>query len=381
LWKCGLKVHESEIPVKSDVFVVGAGPAGLATAIAAAQNGLRVTIADVRRPPINKPCGEGLLPEAVSALGRLGIELNSSLGFSLEGFRFSDGTYSASAAIVRGSAFGLRRTVLHELLVARAAQVGVRFRWGARVSDFTATGARVNGELFAFDWLVGADGQNSAVRKWAKLSSFVPARKRFGFCRHFSISPWSNFVEVHWGKRCQLVVTPTRPDEVCISFFTCDPKLRIDGGLLQFPEIARRLESVVLMTPEQGTAVGLMNARRVAAGRVALVGDASCSVDGIAGHGLSLGLQEALHLGEALARGDLRYYETAHRRIARLSMRMTRLLLVMDRSSWIRSKTLRLFESKPELFSRMITMHTGKPAEAAFHAKDIVQLGWSVLRA
>ena len=240
--------------------------------------------------------------EAVSALGSLGIALNSSLGFSLEGFRFSDGTCSVSAAIMRGSAFGLRRTILHELLVARAEEVGVKFQWGARVSDFTATGARVNGELFAFDWVVGADGQNSAVRKWAKLSSPMPARKRFGFCRHFSISPWSNFVEVHWGKRCQLVVTPTRSDEVCISFFTCDPKLRIDGGLSQFPEIARRVESAVLMTPEQGTAVGLMNARRVAAGRVALVGDASCSVDGIAGHGLSLGLQEALHLGEALAR-------------------------------------------------------------------------------
>ena len=82
-----------------------------------------------------------------------------------------------------------------------------------------------------------------------------------------------------------------------------------------------------------------------------------------------------------LSRGDFRYYDTAHRRIARLSTRMTRLLLVMDRSSWIRNKTLRLFESKPELFSRMITMHTGKPADAAFDTKDVVQLGWCVLRA
>jgi len=70
--------------MKSDVLVVGAGPAGLATAIAAAAKGLRVTVADARRPPINKPCGEGLLPEAVEALRGIGIELNSSLCAVLE---------------------------------------------------------------------------------------------------------------------------------------------------------------------------------------------------------------------------------------------------------------------------------------------------------
>jgi 2-polyprenyl-6-methoxyphenol hydroxylase-like FAD-dependent oxidoreductase len=367
--------------VKSDVLVVGAGPAGLATAIAVARKGLRVTIADARRPPINKPCGEGLLPKAVEALCSLDIELNSSLGFPLEGFRFSDRTHSATAAIVRGSAFGVRRTMLHDLMVARASEVGVDFRWGARVSNFEEGGARVDGEVVHFDWLVGADGQNSSVRKWVHLASLLPGRKRFGFRKHFSISPWSRFVEVHWGERCQMVVTPTRINEVCISFFTSDPNLRIDDALPQFPEIARRLEEAVLITPEQGTTVGLMTARRVAAGRVALVGDASCSVDGIAGDGLSLGLQEALHLGEALARGDLRYYESAHHRIASLSTRLTRLLLMMDRSSWIRRKTLRLFESKPGLFSRLITIHTGMSAEAAFDAKDIVHLGWRVLRA
>ena len=51
--------------MQPDVLVVGGGPAGLASAIAAAQKGFRVTVVDSRKPPINKPCGEGLLPEAV----------------------------------------------------------------------------------------------------------------------------------------------------------------------------------------------------------------------------------------------------------------------------------------------------------------------------
>jgi hypothetical protein len=70
------------------------------------------------------------------------------------------------------------------------------------------------------------------------------------------------------------------------------------------------------------------------------------------------------YLAEALALGGLRFYEAAHRKIASLPERMTRLLLVMDRSSWIRRKTLRLFENKPELFSRIIAIHTSDPADA-----------------
>lgn len=367
--------------MKSDVLVVGAGPAGLATAIAAAARGLRVAVADARRPPINKPCGEGLLPEAVEALRGIGIELDASLGYPLEGFRFSDGLNSARAPLAHRRAFGVRRTVLHELLVGRAVEAGVNLCWGARVSDYATNRAKINGEPVTFDWLVGADGQNSSVRKWAKLSSLLPVRKRFGFRRHFSIPPWSKFVEVHWGQRCQMVATPTHASEVCVSFFTGDPSLRIDGALPQFPEMAARLDGATLVSPEQGTTVSLMSARRVTTDRVALVGDASCSVDGIAGHGLSLGLQEAHYLGEALARGDLRHYEAAHSRIAKIPLRMTRLLLAMDKSTLIRKKAIRLFASKPELFSRIISIHTGRQANAVFGAKDIVHLGWRVLRA
>ena len=368
--------------MKSDVLIVGAGPAGLATAIAAAGKGLRVTVADARRPPINKPCGEGLLPEAVEALGTLGIELNSSLGFPLEGFRFSDDSHSISAPIEHGRAFGLRRTVLHNLLVDRATQVGVQFRWGARVSNFAPAGARINGEFVHYRWLVGADGLNSSVRRWGKFNwPRISCRTRFGFRRHFAIAPWSRSVEVYWGKRFQMVVTPTHAEDVCVSFFSRDPRLRIDDGLAEFPEVARRLENTRGTTPEQGSIVGLTSSWRVASKRVALVGDASCSVDGIAGHGLSLGLQQAVALARALSLGDLRSYRSAHRKIVKMPLRMTRLLLLMDASEWIRRKALRLFETQPELFAKIISAHTSKPQDHVFNATEVFNLSWRVLRA
>jgi hypothetical protein len=104
-------------------------------------------------------------------------------------------------------------------------------------------------------------------------------------------------------------------------------------------------------------------------------------VDGIAGHGLSLGLQQAVALADALSLGDLCSYRSAHRKIVSMPLRMTRLLLLMDASSWIRRKALRLFETQPELFAKIISVHTSKPQDHAFDASEVLNLSWRVLRA
>jgi flavin-dependent dehydrogenase len=114
---------------------------------------------------------------------------------------------------------------------------------------------------------------------------------------------------------------------------------------------------------------------------VALVGDASFTVDGIAGFGLSLAFEQAIHLADALARKDLACYQTAHREISKAPWRMTRLLLLMDQSVWLRRKVLRLFDLKPALFSKMMSAHMAENAQDGLKAKDMIGLGWQVLRA
>jgi flavin-dependent dehydrogenase len=54
------------------VFVIGGGPAGLAAAIAARQRGFAVAVADGLEPPVDKACGEGLMPDTLRVLRELG---------------------------------------------------------------------------------------------------------------------------------------------------------------------------------------------------------------------------------------------------------------------------------------------------------------------
>src|SRR5205085_7227751 len=114
-----------QMPNETDVVVVGGGPAGLAAAIAARAKGFRVVVADCARPPIEKPCGEGLLPDALAGLRALGITVHDADSFAFRGIRFIGSGHSVDASFPAGHGLGVRRTVLHQLMIDRAAGVGV----------------------------------------------------------------------------------------------------------------------------------------------------------------------------------------------------------------------------------------------------------------
>jgi len=57
-----------------DLVIVGAGPAGLATAIFARQAGLSVCVLDGGPTDGDKACGEGLMPGVAPLLAELGID-------------------------------------------------------------------------------------------------------------------------------------------------------------------------------------------------------------------------------------------------------------------------------------------------------------------
>jgi len=113
---------------------------------------------------------------------------------------------------------------------------------------------------------------------------------------------------------------------------------------------------------------------------VALVGDASGTVDAVTGHGLSLSFQQAMPLAEAMKRDDLAHYQHAHKKIASVPIAMTRLMLLMGGSDWIRRRTIRLFQKTPGLFSKLLAIHSETMPLSSIGVSDIAGFGWKFLR-
>src|SRR5579863_3154740 len=170
-----------------DVVIVGGGPVGLAAAIAARRRGLDVLVADRARSPIDKPCGEGLMPEGVSVLRKLGVEIDDVGGLPFYGIRFTEAGSSAEASFpgAAGCGIGLRRPHLHRLLSVRAAELGVVTRWGEPVTGVSSAGVEIAGRSVPCRWIVGADGRESRVRRWAGFRLPSNARRRIGLRQHF----------------------------------------------------------------------------------------------------------------------------------------------------------------------------------------------------
>lgn len=375
---------EIRFPHTWDVFIVGGGPAGLATAIAARRRGLSVVVADGAVPPIDKPCGEGLMPDGVEALQNLGVSVPEADAYPFRGIRFVSDGASAEAEFPRGTAYGIRRTHLHRAMVDHATACGVRLLWQSAVTGLHPEGALVAGELVRARWVVGADGTGSRVRTWAKLDppEADPAQNknlRFAFRRHYRVAPWTGFMELHWGRHCQIYATPVSDDEVCIALISSSQKLRLEDALGQFPELCARLANAEFASSERGAITVTRRLRRVYRDRTVLVGDASAGIDAITGEGLCLSFRQAALLGECLASGDMARYQTVHRQLVRRPALMARLMLFMANHGRLRQRTMQVFQSNPRSFAGMLAMHVGAGTPRDYVSNGIA-LGWKLLK-
>lgn len=341
----------------AEVLIVGGGPAGLATAIAARRQGLDVVVVDRARPPIDKACGEGLMPDGLALLRELGVELDRERLQPFHGIRYLDGEVVAEGRFPGVTGAGIRRLDLHRALVRRAEEVGVRLRWGVRVEGLTDSGVETPAGPFAARWIVGADGLHSRIRRWAGLGGRESGVRRFGVRRHFAIAPWSDCVEVYWAEDCEAYVTPVAPDEVGVAMLWSGWKSDFDGLMARFPRLRERLAGAEPRSRDRGAGPLRQRVRRVARGRVALVGDASGYFDAITGEGLSLAFHQAVALAAALRRGDLASYGRRHRRIGRLPNTLTGLLLLVEKRPRLRRRLVRAFAREPGLFSRLLAVH------------------------
>ncbi|MCU1571067.1 MAG: dependent oxidoreductase [Naasia sp.] len=289
---------------EADLLVVGGGPVGLVAAIQARLAGLDVVVAEPRTGPIDKACGEGLMPGAVAALAALGVHPE---GRAIRGFRYTDGRRSVEHRLRHGAGLGVRRTTLHAALAARAAELGVVTVTRKATTVLQTSGAVEAAEVRA-SWLLACDGLHSPVRRTVGLDGSRRPGRRFGLRRHFRLEPWTDLVEVHWGRSVELYVTPVGPGLVGVAVL--GPRhTGFDAALAQIPELEARLIGAQPDGPVRGAGPLRQSSRARSVGRVLLVGDASGYVDALTGEGMRVGFAQADAAVAAVIAGDPAAYE------------------------------------------------------------------------
>ena len=333
-----------------DLLVAGGGPAGLATAIHARLAGLDVVVLEPRPGPIDKACGEGLMPGAVRALRALGLDL---AGQPLRGIRYLDDRHRAEAAFRRGPGLGVRRTTLHAGLAARAADLGVPVRT-ARVGGVTQDAGSVTAGGHTARYLAAADGLHSTVRRALDLNRPPPAGRpaRHGLRRHFAVPPWTDHVEVHWSPHAEAYVTPVGPRLVGVAVLTGD-RAPFDALLPRFPALRRRLRGAEA-GPVRGAGPMRQQVAARVAGRVLLVGDAAGYLDALTGEGIALALACAPRLVKCVRDGTPQSYEHAWRRATRRYRLLTASLLWLRHRPGAARHVVAAAAGAPALFTALV---------------------------
>lgn len=272
-----------------DVVVAGGGPVGLAVAIEARLAGLSVVVVEPREAPIDKACGEGLMPGAVAALARLGVHPE---GHPIAGITYVAGRRRADHAFRGGPGLGVRRTSLHAAIHQRARDLGAEFlvaKVGAVGQDeHSVTAAGVTAR-----WLMACDGLHSPIRRATGLEIAAHGSgRRFGVRRHFALAPWSDRVEVHWGRSVEAYVTPVGEHSVGVALLGPPPH-DFGAALEEFPGLRARLANAQVLGPTLGAGPMLQRTSARTRGRVRLVGDAAGYVDALTGEGIRVGLAQA----------------------------------------------------------------------------------------
>ena len=300
-----------------DAVVVGAGPAGSATAIHLARGGARVLLVDRSRFPRDKACGGGLTGRA---LRNAPCDVGPVVEHDVDRFvvRVGFGRKAerrAGSTVIRMTR--RRRLDLH--LVERAAASGVDFRDGVRVGEIApgenAVTAIVGGAPVRAPYLVGADGANGVVARGIGIGE--------GIVRNVALEgnvPWSALDPGSYAGSAWIELG-TVPGGYGWVFPKGDhANLGVGGSLGEGPRLRAHLDRLahahgvdpVSLEDVRGHRIPMRRLGTPAArGRVLLAGDAAGLVDPLSGDGIYEAFVSGRLAAEAILAGRPEIYEAA----------------------------------------------------------------------
>ena len=328
--------------MRYDVAVVGAGPAGAASAIHLARGGQQVVVVDRSTFPRDKPCAEYLSPAAEPLLRQLGIDdlLEAAQPNRLRGFRIfapNGRTFQGDFAAIRGpdgqslfeTGLVMPRTKLDAAIVAGARRAGAEVHEGWRLGQIEriADGYRLHPvgthEPIEARLLIAADGVHSTVAQRLGLHATSRLHKIALVAHIRGIAGLTAYGEMHVAQRRYVGIAPMESPEkgnLCNVAMVVDevrdgphlagkPEAFLLAALATFPGLQGRLHHLAVERRTLTISRLAVHARRLSDDHVLLVGDATGYYDPFTGEGIYRALQGAQMVADvalpALTQHDL----------------------------------------------------------------------------
>lgn len=299
------------------MLVVGAGPAGSATAIHLARGGARVLVAEKARFPRDKPCGGGLTGRA---LRRIPVDPSPVVERDVDRFELRL-NYGATFArthdrpLIRMT----QRRHLDAFLAEQAATAGAVVRYDARVDelalDETGVTSRVGGSAVHADAVVGADGANGVVARAVGLGADIVR----GVALEGNVS--LDRLRIDKLERTAVIELATLPGGYGWVFPKGDhANLGVGGWGSEGPRLRDHLARLArehgvdpnALTNVRGHRLPMRKlGTRASKGRVLLVGDAAGLVDPLSGDGMYEAFTSAQLAADAILAGEPGRYDAA----------------------------------------------------------------------
>jgi flavin-dependent dehydrogenase len=391
--------------VEYDALVVGAGPAGSATAARLAAHGHHVALWERAHFPRPKPCAEYLSPGSVAALSRLGAlaAVEREGPSRLSGMRVvgPDGS-GFTGRFSRGYGLALARERLDSVLAGHAQARGADLEEGVTFESLVADGKgllvrgrRGAGQVVVRTrLLVGADGLNSRVATRLGLARRGRLR-RVALVAHMSgIRGMSGIGEMHVGGAGYVGLAPLGGGVTNVALVVdrrrgeVTPPLEdaLRFQLSQVPTLRGRIERAELASPVRSVGPFGRTTRQASAVRALLVGDSADFYDPFTGEGVYSALRGAELAADTadgalgadrLDAASLGAYDRARRRTFAAKWTLERIVAWVIARPWALAHVARRLAREPALGDALVsvTAHVA-PATQVFRPSYV----WSLVR-
>ena len=304
------------------MLVVGAGPAGSATAIHLSRGGVSVLLAERARFPRDKPCGGGVTGRA---LRQAPCDITPVVERVVDTFELR---LHHNRSFRRKSAEPLiamtQRRRLDAFLAGQAVDAGADFRDGTRVEQLEirddGVAAMVGGQRVIARLVVGADGANGVVAKAAGLDQGIER----GVALEGNV-PWALLDRQKYASTAVVEVGAPAGGYGWLFPKGDHANLGVGGWASEGPWLRQHLARLARAYGlEQDAIVDIrghrlpmrrLGASTPAGDRVVLVGDAAGLVDPLSGDGMYEAFVSARLAAEAILGGDPWAYPTALSRV------------------------------------------------------------------